>query len=171
MLNIANRTSRFHLDSWDSIPLCARWSSWHWERTIDSVNMRCLHIWALENRRKQVSGLHEIESGSFSKISITWWCYNGKAIMFTKRSCYRDRRLIRSERCLPLWGWVRGAAIIVVHVVYILHLWRFPLARVELNPLSGARIKLRYWKRQRLYCYTNRNWAIPEKFFLKFLSL
>lgn len=62
MLNRANRTSIFHLDSWDSIPLRTRWSCWHWERTIDSVNMRCLHIWA------------------------------------------RDRRLIRSELCLPLWG-------------------------------------------------------------------
>nr|ACN31138.1 unknown [Zea mays] len=80
MLNRAHFTSRFYLDSRDSIPPCARRSCWHRERTIDSVNMRRLHIRA------------------------------------------RDRRLIRSELCLSIWGRVRGAAVIAIHVVYILRL-------------------------------------------------
>jgi hypothetical protein len=39
-----------------------------------------------------------------------------------EESCYRDRRLIRSELCLSIWGRVRGAAVIAIHVVYILRL-------------------------------------------------
>jgi len=47
---------------------------------------------------------------------------NGKTIVLTIRSSYRDMRLIRNELRGPKWRVIRGAAIILVLVVYIPHL-------------------------------------------------